>query len=51
MNNLNTFGCKHSKVDQESAPYTKVMIFLVKRLLVVAKCCLKYVIFHDDFYC
>ena len=25
-------GCKHSKVDQESAPVSKAMIFLVKRL-------------------
>ena len=31
--------------------YTKTIIFLVKRLKVVAKCCLNWIFFHGALYC
>ena len=31
--------------------YMKVIIFLLGRIQVVPRCCLKYIIFCDDLYC
>ena len=41
-------GCKHSKVDQTSAPVYKSCGFLGQRPISSSKCCLKLITFHDD---
>ena len=44
-------GCKHSKVwTKQVLRYMKAVVFLVKGVYVVAKSCLKLIIFHDDLY-
>ena len=38
-------GCKHGKVDRKSVLVFKTIIILVKRLKVVANCCLNVIFF------
>ena len=46
-----TQGCKHGKVDQNNALVYLNHNFLVNGLKVVAKHCLNWISFHDDFCC
>ena len=41
----------HGRVYGKLLRYTKTIIFLVKCLKVVAKCCLNGILFHGTFYC
>ena len=44
-------GNKHGQVHKKKVQCTKTIIFLVKRLKVIAKCCLNWIFFHDTLYC
>ena len=43
---FHVFGCKHGKWTKKMPRLYKTIVILVKRFKVVAKCCLKLIIFH-----
>ena len=52
-NLFSTLGCKHTSIvkwTKTSAPLYEGRGFLGQTPIVVAKCCLKLIIFHDDHY-
>ena len=52
MSRFNTsLGSMHNQVYKISVPFTKILIILVKRPRVVAKCCLNWICFHSVLYC